>query len=756
MARLKFRVLGRMLSRSAVVKLKAILIIDLIIIGVAAGTYFYLQNQGIISNAAKPATFTITNLTINPVEVYVGEAIQISVNLTNIGDLEGNQTLNLEINNAVKDTINVTLGGNSTEIVEFTNIETVEGNYTVKIDDLSGVFNIKPAPPEFSKIILSQLKVDPYEVWVNDPVTVTAMAENPSALADMITVRIMVDDVFVSSQVIALNASESRTIQFTVNASSEGRHTIEINTLVGSFKIVKTGYHTLTINRSGGGSQALPFTLNGENLQTVYQALLPVGEYSISVPNPFSVGTGVLEFLYWSDDVRNPSRTFTLDNRLVLVASYKLISGWASCPALYYWNGTQYVYVTEVSNAGWLGYINYINENGDVVFGGGNPWDHIKIDKNQLATKDMDGESYYDMVLFQQWDEIFYIDSVYMLVVDHPASADVYATMPNYVNPTFNGQIYTVSRNGKVMPISAINEKGDDVLSNIAELDGFFTPGINGLESPAWNNITLNQLTLNLGDLSKAQQIKLVINGMIDWGAPEYYYTLIESFKEAATQGLIQNYTQIYPAPYMEIKDLNGIWTRVPQDKQMPTPSDYVPRSFAVNLTGLFPEGINQYEIRITNFFNVTFDYIGVDITTQENITTQTIKSTATLNPTEFGMTASTASGSFTRYGDVTQLVQDADDMYVIGMQGDTITLKFPTDSLSQLEEEMERDYFLFVACWFKDPIGNWGYGFDFTVDPLPFIAMSGFPYPSTESYPYDAEHLAYIQQYNTRVIIAP
>ena len=68
----------------------------------------------------------------------------------------------------------------------------------------------------------------------------------------------------------------------------------------------------------------------------------------------------------------------------------------------------------------------------------------------------------------------------------------------------------------------------------------------------------------------------------------------------------------------------------------------------------------------------------------------------------------------------------------------------------------MERDYFFVVACWFKDPPGAWGYGFDFTVDPMPFMAMSGFPYPTTESYPYDAAHLAYIQQYNTRVITAP
>ena len=94
--------------------------------------------------------------------------------------------------------------------------------------------------------------------------------------------------------------------------------------------------------------------------------------------------------------------------------------------------------------------------------------------------------------------------------------------------------------------------------------------------------------------------------------------------------------------------------------------------------------------------------------------------------------------------------------MFVIGMQGDQVSLQFPTTSLTPLAEGLERDIFLFVACWFKDPPGNWGYGFEFTVDPLPFQGMSGFPYPPTESYPFDGEHLAYLFEYNTRVINVP
>jgi hypothetical protein len=742
-----------MLSRSAVVKLKAILIIDLMIVGAAAGVYFYLQNQGVLTNAAKPATFILTDLTVNPLEAYAGDAVQISVNLTNIGDLEGNQTVNLEINNTVKATTNVTLAANSTEAVEFTDIETVEGNYTVKIGDLTAALIIKPAPPESSKILLSNLISTPYEVWANENVTITANAVNPSGQLDKLTVKIMMDDVVVGTQVISLDAGANQIVQFTVNASSaaEGKHIVKLNTLKGSFFIVKTGYHTLIVNRSGGGSTPLPFTLNGENQKTVYQALLPVGEYSISVPDPFSVGTGVLGFTYWSDGMKTPSRTFTLNERLILVVTYTLISGYASCPSLYTWNGTGYSYVTDVSNPGWLGYISHINSDGTIVFGGGNPWDYVKLDKNLLATNNGN----YDLTLAQQWDELYYLDSAYMMVVDHPIGTNVYTSMTNYLNKGATGQIYTLSNGTLLSPINATNEQGKNVLSQILLKDGVYTPGINGDQSSSWNNITMNQLTLDLGNLSFAPQIKLLMTGMVDWGLADPYYAWINSFKDAVIQGLVPNGTQITPAPYMEVKDVNGNWIRVSQDRQIPIPSDYNARTFTVDLTGLFPSDANDCQVRFTNFWNVTYDYIGIDTTLQQNITIQKLTpKSAVLS--QMWDTQSNASGAFTRYGDVTLLIQHADDMYVIGRQGDQVNMQFSTSDLAPLAQGMERDYFFVVACWFKDPLGNWGFGFNFTVNPMPFMDMSGFPYPTTESYPFDAAHLAYIQEYNTRVITAP
>ncbi len=161
----------------------------------------------------------------------------------------------------------------------------------------------------------------------------------------------------------------------------------------------------------------------------------------------------------------------------------------------------------------------------------------------------------------------------------------------------------------------------------------------------------------------------------------------------------------------------------------------------------------DDYSLRISNFWNVTFDYIGIDISSQHNVTIQRIDPYATLLQ-EFN-TTSASSGNFTAYGNVNYLVLNADDKFVIGRQGDAVYLQFP-ELATPAPIGMDRDYFFFNSLWFKDKNGNWGFGFGFTVDPLPFQYMSGFPYPDIEIYPYDSEHLDYLREYNTREIIIP
>ena len=70
-----------------------------------------------------------------------------------------------------------------------------------------------------------------------------------------------------------------------------------------------------------------------------------------------------------------------------------------------------------------------------------------------------------------------------------------------------------------------------------------------------WDNTSWNSLTVDLGDLSDAEQTKLAIRGVVDRGSVDDYNNWIDGFFAQP----ITNNTQITPSSYMEIKDASGI-----------------------------------------------------------------------------------------------------------------------------------------------------------------------------------------------------
>lgn len=720
-----------MVSRSAITKVKALFIIDVIIVAIAAGVYLYLQNTGELAVAvSKPAEFAVTDLTINPLEAGIGEPTLISVNVTNVGDEEGNYSLNLTVNDVLRENQTILLPGGNSSIVGFTDTEYAEGNYFVKIGGLNGTFTITNVPPP-STLRISNLVTAPYEGWANETITISVEASNIGNETISYPLPFRVNNVVTGTKTIQLSAGETTTVEANVTESSEGTYSVNAGGLSGTFIIVPTGKHTLLVRYSGGGSTPMPFTLDGVSKTMPYTELLPAGTHTVAVPMNFESRTAIFQFVHWSDEDTSMSKTINLQSRVLLVVQYRIVSGYASCPSLSIWNGTNYVYRTEVSaGTGYLPYFEYFGEKGTMVFGYSDPWDYIKLDRNQIQPRN----GYYDMTLTELWDEIFYLDSARLLVVDHSPGVDVYSTSwTRKYNLYGQGTIYTANKTLST-PISAFYN-GENVLPQISKLDGVYA------SRPNWQYGQWNTLELNLGNLSGAKEIKLIVTGMVVWPTSEVTAEWVAKF---ATQPGVEP----FPVQYMEVKDGNGNWVRVPDNRQFPM-LDAAPETFAVNLTGLFPT--NDYSLRINMFFDGRIDYIGVDTTSQQNVTVQEIHpSSATL--TQIFETQSTSTGNFTRYGDVTQLMLKADDKLVIGRRGDEVHLLFPAN-IKPVPENMERDYFMFVSCWFKLP----GLPYlPFTVEPLPFHAMSAYPYPPTESYPYDEAHLGFLLEYNTRTIPSP
>ncbi len=401
----------------------------------------------------KPAEFQVTDLAVNPSSVLADEVVEISIKVTNVGEATGSYSVNLQIDGFTRETRDVTLVGQATEIIEFEISEPNSGKHTVEIDNQSGSFTVESLAPGSSDTKLHGMIVNPYEVWSGETVNVRAKADNLANEPGTLHVRLLIGGVAEETKSFSLDAGATDvSIEFSVTAGSgpieigTKGYRVELvnmgdqsNTLIGYFQVASDDFHTLSINRAGGGTTPMIFTLNGETYETPYSKFSPVGEYTIYTDEIVDLGTGIVEFSHWNDGIESGSRTFTLDKYTALLAHYIIISGYASCPSLYIWNGTEYSYVTEVSNAGWLGYMDYINEAGDFVFSGGNPWDHVKLDKSQLQlrTDNDNNYDYYDVVLFQQWDEIYYLDTAYMVVVDHPKGTDAYSTMVNYVNRGF-------------------------------------------------------------------------------------------------------------------------------------------------------------------------------------------------------------------------------------------------------------------------------------------------------------------------------
>jgi hypothetical protein len=106
----------------------------------------------------------------------------------------------------------------------------------------------------------------------------------------------------------------------------------------------------------------------------------------------------------------------------------------------------------------------------------------------------------------------------------------------------------------------------------------------------------------------------------------------------------------------------------------------------------------------------------------------------------------------YTKYGDVTSLLQEPDDMYAIMASGDECTLRWSAARIPPVEEGWTRTYFLAFDGWAKD--GDPNTKFSDNVEPLPFHAMSGYPYGPDEIYPAGESHVAYRSEWNTRTAV--
>ena len=107
--------------------------------------------------------------------------------------------------------------------------------------------------------------------------------------------------------------------------------------------------------------------------------------------------------------------------------------------------------------------------------------------------------------------------------------------------------------------------------------------------------------------------------------------------------------------------------------------------------------------------------------------------------------------GMYTRFGEVNELLQEPDNMYIIANAGEETTIRFPASEVEQLPEGWTRDFLIYCVGWVKDGDMNTAEGN--RVGPLPYHGMPSYPYADPASYPMDEKLKAYHEKYNTREV---
>jgi len=103
--------------------------------------------------APAPAVFSLSNLTVQPVEIEAGKAVTIAITVANAGGTQGSYTVVLQINGVKEAEKSVTVAAGSSEIVTFSTTREMAGSYIVTVDGMSAGFTVvvsalpPPKPP---------------------------------------------------------------------------------------------------------------------------------------------------------------------------------------------------------------------------------------------------------------------------------------------------------------------------------------------------------------------------------------------------------------------------------------------------------------------------------------------------------------------------------------------------------------------------------------------------------------------------------
>jgi tetratricopeptide (TPR) repeat protein len=431
-----------------------------------------------------------------------------------------------------------------------------------------------------------------------------------------------------------------------------------------------------------------------------------------------------------------------------------------SCPVLFTWNGERFVFVTDFLGAGSMGELSPDGRTRPP-----RPEESVKIEAEELAPRD----GQYLLKVAEPMDEVVYLDRLQLVVIDHPADAQVFPDERFVSSGPPSSQDLLVFRR-QLFPCSARDHHGKDVTAILQSrdrktVDDFARRNWLGYAEEHWVELDFQDRLAHFGP---RDPLILCLAGWTDYPYPESIW--------AASQSGVS-----LLAPVLERLGSDGHWQTLDPDIGFPAG---LPRMMTVDVTGKL--GGPHCLLRLRTNTQIYWDQIFVAPLAERipaaatnhraggpsKVRVQKLAvSRATLEargclqeyspdgllPTlyDYNRRASVPSmlvaGRLTRTGPVTELLREQDDRFVIFGPGDEITVGFDARPLPSLPSGWKRSFVLRTWGYSKDcgPFTATGA----TVEPLPFRAMSNYPYAPTEHYPDDAAHRNYRRQYNTREV---
>lgn len=419
-----------------------------------------------------------------------------------------------------------------------------------------------------------------------------------------------------------------------------------------------------------------------------------------------------------------------------------------SCPFLFAYNGKQMEFVKDA--VPWSSAIGLrINTLGTARVEATEEW--YKIGRDQLMPHD----GYYDLRITAELWETYYYDQLSLMVVDHPENTDIFVD-ERFVIPAAKLEVTTVSTPHKVA--RAVDDQGQDVTAIINDVDGKF---LDTFGRGKYQGVTRDHyVELDLGDDAPTDgPLWLIANG---WMHPTD-----SSINVAISQGQQE---QAKPLS-LEIPDGKGGWAVVRRNMGFPAGRKKI---CLFDLTGVFKPGI-PHRLRLRTNLEVFWDslewatripdaqlrvtrldpevadlhYRGYSVINRKDDSSPEVPDYNQLSSSK--QIWRDLIGYYTRFGDVRELLKQADDRYVIMNAGDELSFRFAAQPPPA--PGWVRDYVIVGDGWIKD--GDYNSTFSKTVLPLPYHAKNEYttaPGRLEDEWVYH-QHPEDWQKYHTRYV---